>query len=160
MVSRNDEILELLKSIPDPEIPVLSILDLGIVRGVEQDENGFVVKITPTYSGCPATDFIQRSIRSALDDAGHSDVRLEVTLSPAWTTDWMTPEGKEKLRQYGITPPGLKSDEELVEFPRKALCPYCSGKETELRSEFGSTPCKSFYYCRSCQQPFERFKAI
>ena len=159
-MKRSDEIRELLSTIPDPEIPVLSILDLGIVRGVEEESGELVVKITPTYSGCPATEFIQRSIRTALDDAGYSDVRLEVTLSPAWTTDWMTAAGKEKLRQYGIAPPGLKSDEELVEFPRKAACPYCSGKDTELRSEFGSTPCKSFYFCRTCRQPFERFKAI
>ena len=119
-----------LKDVPDPEIPVVSVLDLGIVRSVDEDK----VTITPTYSGCPATDFIERSIREALDAAGYRDVAIETQLSPPWTTDWISEEGKEKLRAYGIAPP---------ELAKAATCPRCGSTDTEEVSRFGSTPCKA-----------------
>jgi ring-1,2-phenylacetyl-CoA epoxidase subunit PaaD len=134
-----------LKDVPDPEIPAVSVLDLGIVRLVEEDK----VIITPTYSGCPATDFIERSIREALDAAGYRDVAIETQLSPAWTTDWISEEGKQKLRAYGIAPP---------ELAKAATCPRCGSTDTEEVSRFGSTPCKAQWRCKHCLEPFDRFK--
>ena len=134
-----------LKDVPDPEIPVVSVLDLGIVRSVEEGR----VVITPTYSGCPATQFIEQSIRDALDAAGYRDVAIETQLAPPWTTDWISEEGKDKLRAYGIAPPDLA---------KTATCPQCGSTDTEEISRFGSTPCKSQWRCRDCLEPFDRFK--
>ncbi|HEY0630087.1 MAG TPA: 1,2-phenylacetyl-CoA epoxidase subunit PaaD [Sphingomicrobium sp.] len=139
------DIWAVLKAVPDPEIPVVSVLDLGIVRSVEEDR----VTITPTYSGCPATDFIEQSIREALDAAGYREVAIETQLSPPWTTDWISEEGKDKLRAYGIAPP---------ELARAATCPRCGSTDTEEVSRFGSTPCKAQWRCKSCLEPFDRFK--
>jgi len=135
----------ILKEVPDPEIPAISVLDLGIVRLVEEDR----VVITPTYSGCPATQFIEQSIREALDAAGYGVVRIETQLSPAWTTDWISEEGKQKLRAYGISPP---------ELAKTATCPQCGSTDTEEVSRFGSTPCKAQWRCKDCLEPFDRFK--
>ena len=134
-----------LKDVPDPEIPAVSILDLGIVRGVEEEK----VVITPTYSGCPATQFIEQNIRAALDAAGYRQVAIETVLSPPWTTDWISEEGKRKLAAYGIAPPYLA---------KAATCPRCGSTDTEEVSRFGSTPCKAQWRCKSCLEPFERFK--
>ena len=133
-----------LDDVADPEIPVISVVELGIVRSVEADR----VVITPTYTGCPAAQVIERDIRDALDAAGYRDVRIETALSPAWTTDWITPEGRSKLRAYGIAPPTRSAVE----------CPQCGSAETEEISRFGSTPCKSLWRCRSCAEPFDLFK--
>lgn len=134
-----------LASVPDPEIPVVSVVDLGIVRGIE---DGCVV-ITPTYSGCPATLAIEQSIRAALDAAGYRDTAIETRIAPPWTTDWISAEGRDKLRKYGIAPPSPSSDVE---------CPQCGSTNTEEVSRFGSTPCKSQFRCRDCLEPFDRFK--
>jgi ring-1,2-phenylacetyl-CoA epoxidase subunit PaaD len=134
-----------LKDVPDPEIPAVSVTDLGIVRSVAEDR----VVITPTYSGCPATQFIEQSIRAALDAAGYRQVQIETQLSPPWTTDWISEEGKDKLRAYGIAPPDLA---------KAATCPRCGSTETEEVSRFGSTPCKAQWRCRDCLEPFDRFK--
>ena len=134
-----------LKEVPDPEIPAVSVLDLGIVRSVEEDR----VTITPTYSGCPATDFIEQSIREALDAAGYREIAIETRLAPAWTTDWISAEGKAKLHAYGIAPPDLA---------KTATCPQCGSADTEEISRFGSTPCKSQWRCKDCLEPFDRFK--
>jgi ring-1,2-phenylacetyl-CoA epoxidase subunit PaaD len=144
--SRDDArgIWAVLAAVPDPEIPVVSVADLGIVRSVEADR----VVVTPTYTGCPATQVIERDIRDALDAAGYRHVRIETALSPAWTTDWITPEGREKLRAYGIAPPSRGPVE----------CPQCGSAQTEEISRFGSTPCKALWRCRSCAEPFDRFK--
>ena len=139
------DIWTVLKGVPDPEIPVVSVLDLGIVRSVEEGK----VVITPTYSGCPATQFIEQSIREALDAAGYRDVAIETILSPPWTTDWISEAGKEKLRAYGIAPP---------ELAKAATCPQCGSTNTEEVSRFGSTPCKAQWRCRDCREPFDRFK--
>ncbi len=138
-------IMALLAEVPDPEIPAVSVLDLGIVRGIE----GGKVIITPTYSGCPATQYIEESIRAALDAAGYGDVAIEIRLAPAWTTDWISDAGKEKLRAYGIAPPDLA---------KTATCPQCGSTDTEEVSRFGSTPCKSQWRCKDCLEPFDRFK--
>jgi len=139
------DIWAVLKNVPDPEIPAVSILDLGIVRRVEEEK----VIITPTYSGCPATQFIEQSIRDALDAAGYRNVAIETILSPPWTTDWISEEGKAKLAAYGIAPPDLA---------KAATCPRCGSTDTEEVSRFGSTPCKAQWRCKSCLEPFDRFK--
>jgi len=140
-----DSIWAVLRSVMDPEIPVVSIVDLGIVREVTPDQ----VTITPTYSGCPATDVIERTIREELDAAGYRDVAIRTVLSPPWTTDWISEAGKQALRDYGIAPP---------ELARKATCPQCGSTDTEELSRFGSTPCKAQWRCRACLEPFDRFK--
>ncbi len=139
------DIWAVLKDVPDPEIPAVSVLDLGIVRSVEEER----VIITPTYSGCPATLFIEQSIREALDAAGYRSVAIETRLAPAWTTDWISEEGRQKLKAYGIAPPDLA---------KAATCPQCGSTDTEEVSRFGSTPCKAQWRCKSCLEPFDRFK--
>ena len=126
---------------------MLSIADLGIVREVHDDR----VVLTPTYTGCPATQVIERMVREALDAAGFEDVRIETTLSPPWTTEWITQEGRDKLRAYGIAPPNAPGE-------RAVHCPQCGSAETEEISRFGSTPCKALWRCRSCAEPFDLFK--
>ncbi len=152
----------LLAEVLDPEIPVLSIVDLGIVRHVRLDADGRLhVGITPTYSGCPATEVIRRAVRAALDAGGHADAVLEEVLVPAWTSDWLTEEGRRRLKAFGIAPP-----EEAVASPRglwpapSVSCPRCASRTTERVSEFGSTPCKAHYRCRACGEPFDYFKCL
>jgi ring-1,2-phenylacetyl-CoA epoxidase subunit PaaD len=140
-------IMAVLEGVPDPEIPVLSILDLGIVRGVASDPPR--VLVTPTYTGCPATVAIEQMIRSALDAAGFADVHIERVLFPAWTTDWITPRGHERLKAYGIAPPSPSATAE---------CPQCGSTNTVEVSRFGSTPCKAQWRCNQCLEPFDRFK--
>jgi ring-1,2-phenylacetyl-CoA epoxidase subunit PaaD len=144
---RAAQIAAVLAKVPDPEIPVVSVVDLGIVRNIDVQKN--VLTITPTYSGCPATMVIERDIRGALDVAGFSDMRIETSLSPAWTKDWITDAGKLKLTQYGIAPPSRSA---------LAQCPNCKSNHTEEISRFGSTPCKSLWRCKACLEPFDRFK--
>jgi ring-1,2-phenylacetyl-CoA epoxidase subunit PaaD len=134
-----------LSGVPDPEVPAVSIVELGIVRSVELRR----VTITPTYTGCPATLAIQTSIREALDAAGYRDVAVETVLFPSWTTDWITPEGRAKLQAYGIAPPSPTAT---------ATCPQCGSADTEEVSRFGSTPCKALWRCRACAEPVDRFK--
>ena len=169
MVARVDgptreALLAVLDEVMDPEVPVLSVRELGIVRDVEVDDVGAVtVTVTPTYSGCPAIRVIEQDIVAALERAGHPGTRIRTTYAPAWTTDWITPEAKAKLKAYGIAPPGRAESGDLVQLLRRraaAQCPYCDSHDTELRSEFGSTACKSVCWCRDCRQPFEEFKAI
>ena len=154
----------ILSQVMDPEIPVMSVLDMGIIREVrwEEGEQALHVEITPTYSGCPAMAVIEGDVTAALVKAGFAKVITHRKYSPPWTTDWMSIEGKEKLRAYGIAPPGLVR-EELVAIGksrRNVPCPFCKSGKTELRSEFGATACKAFYFCGECRQPFEFFKPI
>jgi len=159
-----DALLAVLDQVMDPEVPVLSVRELGIVRDVEVDDAGAVtVTVTPTYSGCPAIRVIEQDILAALAAAGVADARVRTTYTPAWTTDWITAEAKAKLKAYGIAPPARTEQTDLVQLLRRRAavqCPYCDSFDTELRSEFGSTACKSVCWCRSCRQPFEEFKAI
>ena len=140
-------IMAVLETVPDPEIPVLTITDLGIVRGIS--ENPPWVLISPTYTGCPATVAIEQLIREALDNAGFGDVHIERVLFPPWTTDWITERGRERLHAYGIAPPSPSAT---------AACPLCGSSDTVEVSRFGSTPCKAQWRCNACQEPFERFK--
>ncbi len=149
----------LLDRVPDPEIPVLSIVDLGIVRDVRPGAEAPEVVITPTYAGCPATRVIERSIRAALDAAGFGSTRIVVALSPPWTTDWLTAAGREKLRAYGIAPPIAGGHDKGALFTEPQVdCPRCGSRDTERIGEFGSTPCKAHWRCRACLEPFDYFK--
>jgi ring-1,2-phenylacetyl-CoA epoxidase subunit PaaD len=142
-----ERIWSVLDSVADPEIPVLSVVDLGIVREVAAGR----VLITPTYTGCPATQVIERDIRAALDSAGYRHVRVESVLSPPWTTEWISEAGKAKLHAYGIAPPNPPG-------VRAVHCPQCGSADTEEISRFGSTPCKALWRCRACAEPFDLFK--
>jgi len=154
-----DKIWKLMEDINDPEIPVLSITDLGIVRDIKLTDSGVEVFITPTYSGCPAMDVISMNIRMTLLKEGFGKVKITQQLSPAWTTDWMTNKGKEKLKAYGIAPPVGKSfDKKYLETELKVECPLCHSKNTKLLSQFGSTACKALYQCNDCLEPFDYFK--
>jgi ring-1,2-phenylacetyl-CoA epoxidase subunit PaaD len=160
-----------LAGLPDPEVPVISIVELGILRGVEWDRDDpstLVVVVTPTYAGCPATEMIGNAIREALAAIGAPRVRLETRLSPAWTTDWIAPEGRRKLRDFGIAPPdGVRTTAATIDVSgvsplRRArvsvVCPRCGSAATQLVSQFGSTACKAQYRCLDCLEPFDYFK--
>lgn len=151
----------LLGNIMDPEVPVLSILDLGIVRDVTMNEDEVEIVITPTYTGCPAMDVIATSIRMELLVAGYHNVKVKQVLSPAWTTEWMSEQGKTKLREYGVAPPNPLQQvcrQDLFMTDEAVQCPHCRSWHTRLISEFGSTACKSLYQCNDCQEPFDYFK--
>ena len=149
-----EEIWSWLDAVSDPEVPVLSVTDLGIIRTVrwtgESGDPTLVITVTPTYSGCPATAAIKEDILKTLREHGLSQVRIETQLSPAWTTDWMTERGQRRLLKYGIAPPQPRST--------SVPCPRCGSPDTRLVSQFGSTPCKAFYICNSCLEPFDHFK--
>jgi ring-1,2-phenylacetyl-CoA epoxidase subunit PaaD len=162
VVTELQTIQQILDNIPDPEVPVLTVIDLGIVREVNVISPGksVEVKITPTYSGCPAMDTIAMNIRMNLLKSGYKDVIITKVLSPAWTTDWMSENGKQKLKSYGIAPPGVGGNDPSVLFAdaTKVQCPQCNSFNTSLVSEFGSTACKSLYKCNDCSEPFDYFK--
>lgn len=153
VAATEEQVWSVLRSVMDPEIPVLSIVELGIVRYVSPEGARLRVGITPTYSGCPATEVIRCSIREALDSHELGDVSVETVLSPPWTSDWLSEEGRRKLRAFGIDPPAQHP-------ARKATCPRCGSHQVECLSEFGSTPCKAHYRCRDCLEPFDVFKCI
>lgn len=148
-LSREPQLWDLLEAVKDPEIPVLSIWELGVLRAVERDADTVTVTITPTYSGCPAMDMIAADIERVLREAGHVP-RVKTQLAPAWSTTWMSPEGREKLSHYGIAPPGQAVP----------VCPHCNSEDVKLVSEFGSTACKALYTCSSCYEPFDFFKNL
>lgn len=158
-------IWSLLQEVNDPEVPVLSVIDLGIVRDVIVNKSGaedeIEVVITPTYSGCPAMDVIRMNIRMVLLEHGYKNVKISTILSPAWTTDWMSPAGKEKLKAYGIAPPNPKQqvcNTHLFAEDEAVQCPHCNSYNTRRISEFGSTACKSLFQCNDCHEPFDYFK--
>ena len=144
-----EKIWNILGSVPDPEIPVISVVELGVIRNVEYIKNEYVISVTPTYSGCPAVKTFQDDIKTQLKKNDIDNFKIDIVYKPAWTTDWMTKETKEKLKKYGIAPP-----EKIIE------CPQCNSKEIELISEFGATACKSMHKCTECLEPFEHFKCI
>lgn len=161
-LSAEPAVWRVLDRVMDPEIPVLSVIELGIVRYVRRGAGRRLhIGITPTYSGCPATEVIRRSIREALEENGYHDAVLEEVLSPPWTSDWLTESGRGKLESFGIAPPvkGVSSPRHLLHTPR-VHCPCCGSAATERVSEFGSTPCKAHYRCVSCLEPFDYFKCI
>jgi ring-1,2-phenylacetyl-CoA epoxidase subunit PaaD len=153
---------DILARVPDPEIPAISVTELGIVRDVQAAEEGVDVVVTPTYSGCPATEAIERSIREALAAAGARAVRVRQQLAPAWSTDWIAEDARERLRAYGIAPPGERpaGGPQPLSFVPRVSCPRCGSADTERLSQFGSTACKALYRCRACREPFEYFKPL
>jgi ring-1,2-phenylacetyl-CoA epoxidase subunit PaaD len=155
VMTPTEKIWALLDTVTDPEVPVLTINDLGIVRDVKIVGEEVEIIITPTYTGCPAMDMISMNIKLALLENGYSKIKISSVLAPAWTTDWMSEAGKRKLREYGIAPPGNRSD---VPSDRTIECPQCQSTNTKLISEFGSTACKALYRCNDCKEPFDYFK--
>lgn len=167
MVTTLADVRDLVGAVPDPEVPVLTIADLGILRDVSMVDGQLVVSITPTYSGCPALDAIADDIRRVLVSHGYGDAVVRTVLAPAWTTDWMSEDGKRKLREYGIAPPsgrqaaaGLTSVGGPVLVALSVRCPQCGSPDTRESSRFGSTACKSLWVCQSCREPFDHFKAV
>ncbi len=160
------QVLQILHTVLDPEVPVLSVMDLGIVRDVKisaltDKEIGVEIFVTPTYTGCPAIDIINMHIRMALLQEGFTDIKITQVLSPAWTTDWITTEGKEKLKAYGIAPPHYRQSvctPDAFQEEEAIQCPLCNSYNTRLVSQFGSTACKALYQCNDCQEPFDYFK--
>ena len=156
------EVWEILKAIPDPEIPVISIVDLGVVRDVQITNEGIAIKITPTYTGCPATNIFEQDIKTELEKVGFQTIDISYQYSPAWTTDWLDENAREKLQKFGIAPPeGTTSDKKFLlgEDPT-VRCPQCKSINTQMTSQFGSTACKSLYKCNDCLEPFDYFKCI
>ena len=155
-------IRNLLEEVHDPEVPVLSVIDLGIIRNVEFSDNDQpIITITPTYSGCPAMDVISMNIRLKLLEHGYKNPEIKTVLSPAWTTDWMSERGKEKLKVYGIAPPNPKQlvcTPDLFQQEESIQCPHCNSYNTRMISQFGSTACKALYQCNDCKEPFDYFK--
>lgn len=151
-----------LEEVPDPEIPVIHVVEMGIIRDVSLEEEKVVVTLTPTYSGCPAMQVIETDIRTALANKGVAHLEIRTVLSPPWTTDWLTDGAKEKLRAYGIAPPPHSTDKRflLTGEIREIACPRCGSTQTQKISEFGSTPCKALYRCKACLEPFDYFKCL
>ncbi len=147
-----DQVWEWLEAVPDPEIPVISVVDLGIVRDVRWDAETLKVIVTPTYSGCPATSVINMDIETALRDHGVEHLKIETSISPPWTTEWLSEQGRAKLEKYGIAPPQPAGG------PQR--CPHCGSKAVQKVSQFGSTPCKAHWRCTECMEPFDYFKCI
>lgn len=158
-----EEVLGILQSVPDPEVPVISVVELGVVRDVDIRDDGIVVTMTPTYSGCPAMREMEADVKAALLARGVPQVEVRTVLTPPWTTDWIGPEAREKLRRYGIAPPGRAESSGFVTLTRArpaVACPFCGSTDTVLQSEFGSTACKAIHTCRACGSPFDEFKAL
>ena len=158
-----DHILTLLSEIPDPEIPVITIIELGVIRDIEITDNTSIsLKITPTYSGCPAMKQIEDDVRKKLSENGFTNITINTIFSPPWTTDWITTEAKEKLRIYGIAPPEHSTEDKswLTGKTKSIACPRCKSQNTKLISQFGSTACKALYQCQDCLEPFDYFKCI
>ena len=156
-----EAIWQILETVVDPEVPALSILDLGIVREVKFNDDQVEIVITPTYTGCPAMDMISMNIKLALVEQGYKNIKVSLVLSPVWTTEWMSEAGKEKLRVYGIAPPNVKQqvcNNDLFAPHELVQCPHCNSFHTHRISEFGSTACKSLYQCNDCKEPFDYFK--
>ena len=163
MEPSKEQLLTYLTEVKDPEIPVLDVVEMGIVRDVHLEGNTLRVDITPTYSGCPAMKAIEQEIVQTMAGKGFDEVVVRTVFGEAWTTDWMTDKAKAKLKAYGIAPPEKTTAESWLPFqraPKPVACPFCNSEDTTLTSEFGSTACKALRYCNSCQQPFEHFKCL
>jgi ring-1,2-phenylacetyl-CoA epoxidase subunit PaaD len=157
----DEEIWKVLNGIPDPEIPVITIVDLGVVRDVQTTDETITVTITPTYSGCPAMNMIEKDILTNLATVDERPIRVKTVFSPAWTTDWISDDARERLRAYGIAPPvGSADKNSLLGNDRSVKCPRCGSANTKMISQFGSTACKALYQCNECLEPFDYFKCI
>ena len=162
-MKNSKEIWQLLEEIPDPEIPVLTITDLGVVREVEINGDSVIITITPTYSGCPAMNQFEDDIKTKLKENGIEYVKVNMRYDPAWTTDWLSEEAKQKLQDYGIAPPEQKTTDKnalIVDNRKSVTCPRCKSTNTKMISQFGSTACKALYQCNECHEPFDYFKCL
>ncbi|MCB9188629.1 MAG: phenylacetate-CoA oxygenase subunit PaaJ [Flavobacteriales bacterium] len=162
MNKEEQHIYNLIKEIPDPEIPVLTIVDLGVIRKVSVNDE-VVITITPTYTGCPAMNQFEDDILKTLTENGIKNARIETQYEPAWTTDWMSDEAKQKLQDYGIAPPQEKTSDKnyiIGKEKKRVICPQCKSEDTKMISQFGSTACKALYQCNVCKEPFDYFKCI
>lgn len=157
-----EQVWKALAQIPDPEIPVINVVEMGIVRGVEIEGNKATITMTPTFSGCPALHLIREQLAQTVRLLGFDPVEVKTVLSPAWSTDWISPEAKERLRQYGIAPPKPKGAQDfLIELEATPIpCPRCGSLNTSIKNTFGPTLCKAIYVCNNCQEPFESFKTV
>jgi len=156
-----EAVMQLLDQVKDPEIPVLSLVELEVIREVQVSGTSVLVKMTPTYSGCPALEVMRSEMTECLTSAGFEEVKIETVYAPAWSSQWLGKEARRKLKEYGIAPPtAVKPSLVKIGAKNKAQCPGCDSFKTELRSEYGSTSCKSLHYCLECNQPFEEFKTI
>lgn len=157
-----NDLWQLLEVVKDPEVPVISVVELGVVRNIELNGEKAHITITPTYSGCPAMQVMEDDIRACLAENGITEVEVTTVLSPAWTTDWLTDTAKEKLREYGIAPPEQTTSDKsfLTGQPKSVTCPNCGSKNSALVSQFGSTACKALYKCNDCLEPFDYFKCL
>lgn len=149
-----------LEEVKDPEIPVVSLVEMGIVRDVEIEGQDVVVKITPTFAGCPALEVMIADVEARIRQLGAGEVTVQVVLSPPWSSDWITAEARVKLKSFGLAPPPIHGGRAEVIFYEVATCPYCDSKNTVVKNDFGPTLCRSIHYCRQCLQPFEQFKAL
>ena len=156
-----EKVWQILEQVSDPEIPVLTIADLGIIRAIKKIDNSFKITITPTYSGCPAMRVIESEIENALANEGITNISIETVLSPAWTTDWLSENGRKKLEEYGIAPPVAEPDKSILFADSPVVpCPKCHSSNTKMVSLFGSTACKAHYQCNACFEPFDYFKCL
>ncbi|MDX1687032.1 MAG: 1,2-phenylacetyl-CoA epoxidase subunit PaaD [Candidatus Promineifilaceae bacterium] len=155
-----EAVWQALEEVKDPEIPVVSVVEMGIVRDVAVDDGRVAVKMTPTFSGCPALHVMEREIEQKVWELGAEAVEVETVLYPPWTTDWITDEARQKLKEFGLSPPQKHGGNVAVTFYEPAACPYCDSKNTTVKNTFGPTLCRAIYYCNDCQEPFEQFKAL
>jgi ring-1,2-phenylacetyl-CoA epoxidase subunit PaaD len=155
-----DQVWAELNRIMDPEIPVISLVELGIVREVGYEGERLVVTLTPTFAGCPALEVMKAAVLERLRELGQQSVLVRTVLSPPWTTDWIVPEARQKLKAFGLAPPALHGGDVEILFAEQAACPYCDSDDTQLKNSFGPTPCRAIYVCNSCRQPFEQFKPL
>lgn len=155
-----EQIWQELDRIMDPEIPVISLVELGIVRGVAYEGPGLVISLTPTFAGCPALEVMKQAVHQRMAALGLTGVTVRVVLSPPWTTDSIAPEARRKLKAFGIAPPVMHGGQVEILFAEQAICPHCDSSDTELKNSFGPTPCRAIYVCNSCRQPFEQFKPL
>lgn len=154
------EVWEILEEVKDPEIPVISLVDLGLVRQVAVDEERVKVVMTPTFSGCPALQVMQEQVEERLREAGFEEVEVQMSREQSWTSDWITPSGREKLKEFGLAPPPLHEGDMESAWRESVRCPYCDSTNTDLRNSFGPTLCRAIFFCNNCQQPFEQFKPL
>ena len=155
-----DRVWQALEEVKDPEIPVISIVELGLIRQVGYSAGRLVVTLSPSFVGCPALDVMRRDVALRLQELGEEQVEIKTVFSPPWTSDWITPAGREKLRGFGLALPPYHGGDLTTVLQQAAWCPYCESQDTELKNSFGSTPCRSIYFCNSCTQPFEQFKPL
>ena len=157
---KSDRIWEILEQVKDPEIPVVSVVEMGLIRNVGIDGDKVIVTMTPTFAGCPALQVMKQAVEENLKDSGAREVEVKMTFSPPWSSDWILPEGRRKLREFGLAPPPRHGGDVHSGLMEEVACPYCDSQKTTLKNSFGPTLCRAIYYCENCQQPFEQFKPL